>query len=47
MDSLFTQNVLDETEDIPQTDEPVWILGKKYNALKGLINDQCIYQCFR
>lgn len=37
MDSLFTQNVLDEAEDIPQTDEPVWILGKKYNALKGLI----------
>lgn len=43
MDSLFTQNVLDETEDIPQTDEPVWILGKKYNALKGLINDQSVY----
>ncbi|XP_025270330.1 cysteine protease ATG4B isoform X2 [Camponotus floridanus] len=36
MDSLFTQNVLDETEDIPQTDEPIWILGKKYNALKEL-----------
>lgn len=43
MDTLFTQNVLDEAEDIPQTDEPVWILGKKYNALKGLINDQSVY----
>ncbi|XP_072750408.1 cysteine protease ATG4B isoform X7 [Anoplolepis gracilipes] len=36
MDSLFTQNVLDEAEDIPQTDEPIWILGRKYNALKEL-----------
>ncbi|KMQ87067.1 cysteine protease atg4b, partial [Lasius niger] len=36
MDSLFTQNVSDEAEDIPQTDEPVWILGRKYNALKEL-----------
>lgn len=43
MDSLFTQNVSDEAEDIPLTDEPVWILGKKYNALKGLINDQSVY----
>lgn len=38
MDSLFTQNISDEPEDIPQTDEPVWILGKKYNAIKGLIH---------
>lgn len=38
MDSLFTQNISDEPEDIPQTDEPVWILGKKYNAIRGLIN---------
>ncbi|KZC04248.1 PREDICTED: cysteine protease ATG4B [Dufourea novaeangliae] len=36
MDSLFTQNILDEPEDIPQTDEPVWVLGKKYNAIKEL-----------
>lgn len=39
MDTLFTPNVPDETEDIPQTDEPIWILGKKYNAIKGVIND--------
>ena len=26
-----------EPDDIPQTKEPVWILGKKYNALKGII----------
>lgn len=38
MDSLFTQNISDEPEDIPQTDEPVWILGKKYNAIRGLIH---------
>lgn len=37
MDSLFTQNISEEPEDIPQTDEPVWILGKKYNAIRGLI----------
>lgn len=36
MDSLFTQNVCDEPEDIPRTQEPVWILGKKYNAIKEL-----------
>ncbi|XP_078048355.1 autophagy-related 4a isoform X1 [Augochlora pura] len=36
MDSLFTQNIMDETVDIPQTDEPVWVLGKKYNAIKEL-----------
>lgn len=24
-----------EPDDIPQTHEPVWILGKKYNALQG------------
>jgi len=39
MDSLFTQNIPDETEDIPHTDEPVWIFGKKYNAIKGLIDN--------
>lgn len=38
MDSLFTQNISDEPEDIPQTDEPVWVLGKKYNAIRGLID---------
>ena len=36
MDCLFTQNITDEPEDIPQTDDPVWILGKKYNAIKEL-----------
>jgi len=38
MDTLFIPNVSDEAEDIPQTDEPVWILGRKYNAIRGLIN---------
>ncbi|XP_076668220.1 autophagy-related 4a [Andrena cerasifolii] len=36
MDCLFTQNITDDPEDIPQTDDPVWILGKKYNAIKEL-----------
>ncbi|XP_033218750.1 cysteine protease ATG4B [Belonocnema kinseyi] len=36
MDSLFTQNVCEDLEDIPQTEEPVWILGRKYNAMKEL-----------
>jgi len=40
MDTLFTPNVSDVAEDIPQTDEPVWILGRKYNAIRGLINVQ-------
>ncbi|XP_043462794.1 cysteine protease ATG4B [Leptopilina heterotoma] len=36
MDILFTQNPPEDLEDIPQTEEPVWILGKKYNAMKEL-----------
>ncbi|XP_011306547.1 cysteine protease ATG4B [Fopius arisanus] len=36
MDSLFTQNLSDEPDDIPQTQEPVWILGRRYNAIKEL-----------
>ncbi|KAG8036548.1 hypothetical protein G9C98_003870 [Cotesia typhae] len=36
MDSLFMQNSSEELDDIPQTHEPVWILGKKYNAIKEL-----------
>lgn len=24
-----------EPDDIPKTNEPVWILGKKYNAIQG------------
>lgn len=28
-----------EPDDIPKTDEPVWILGKKYNAVQGLLLD--------
>lgn len=26
-----------EPDDIPQTKDPVWILGKKYNAMKGIL----------
>lgn len=26
-----------EPDDIPQTTEPVWILGKKYDAVRGKI----------
>ncbi|XP_053597218.1 cysteine protease ATG4B isoform X2 [Microplitis demolitor] len=36
MDSLFMQNTSEELDDIPQTQDPVWILGKKYNAIKEL-----------
>lgn len=24
-----------EPDDIPQTEEPVWILGRKYSAIQG------------
>lgn len=43
MDSLFTQNICDDLEDIPQTDQPVWILGKKYHALTGIYKYSVIY----
>ncbi|XP_025161971.1 cysteine protease ATG4A isoform X2 [Harpegnathos saltator] len=36
MDTLFIQNIADEAEDIPQVDDPVWILGRVYNAIKEL-----------
>ena len=35
MDSLFNLDLSDESNDIPQTDNFVWILGKKYNSKKG------------
>lgn len=35
MDSFFTQNSSDELDDIPPTENVVWILGRKYNAKKG------------
>lgn len=35
MDSFFTQNTSDELDDIPPTENVVWILGRKYNAKKG------------
>lgn len=44
MDSLFMQNTSEELDDIPQTHEPVWILGKKYNAMKGFIVNEFIFQ---
>lgn len=25
-----------EPDDIPKTNDPVWILGKKYNPIQGL-----------
>lgn len=42
MDSVFdsyldgTIEADDDIDDIPKTNDPVWILGKKYNALQGL-----------
>lgn len=36
MDNFFTQNTSDEPDDIPQTENLVWILGEKYNAKKGI-----------
>lgn len=28
-----------EPDDIPHTSEPVWVLGKKYNAIQGMIRN--------
>lgn len=39
MDCMFETYLTDsplEVDDIPQTKEPVWILGKKYNAIQEL-----------
>lgn len=33
-----------EPDDIPQTSDPVWILGKKYNAVQGVLH--CFVDCF-
>lgn len=40
MDMMFeaylTNEVQLEPDDIPNTKEPVWILGKKYSAIDGM-----------
>ncbi|KAF7281354.1 hypothetical protein GWI33_004837 [Rhynchophorus ferrugineus] len=38
MDCMFEvrREVLGESDDIPQTTDPVWILGRKYNAIQEL-----------
>lgn len=41
MDSVFEAylgqdtGILSEPDDIPKTNDPVWILGKQYNAIQG------------
>lgn len=41
MDSVFEAylgqdgGMLLEPDDIPKTNDPVWILGKQYNAIQG------------
>lgn len=35
MYEAYMEGTTIEPDDIPQTYEPVWILGKKYNALRG------------
>lgn len=36
---LAQDNNLIEPDDIPKTNNPVWILGRRYNAIQGL----CIF----
>lgn len=35
---LAQDSSLIEPDDIPKTNNPVWILGRKYNAIQGVIN---------
>lgn len=36
-----------EPDDIPKTDEPVWILGRKYCAIQGaFISCACVCFCY-
>lgn len=32
-----------EFEDFPETSEPVWVLGKEYNALAGKTVEYVVY----
>lgn len=32
---LAQDNNLNEPDDIPKTNNPVWILGRRYNAIQG------------
>lgn len=34
---LAQDSSLIEPDDIPKTNNPVWILGRKYNAIQGVI----------
>lgn len=53
MDMMFEAYLAHESghleDDIPQTRDPVWILGKKYSAIKGnllhLITFVFVYRC--
>ena len=38
MDNLFMPNASEDFDDLPQTENYVWILGKKYNSKKGKFN---------
>lgn len=34
-----------EPDDIPQTKESVWVLGKKYSAIQGKVKfDSCLFK---
>lgn len=35
---LAQDNSLIEPDDIPKTNSPVWILGRRYNAIQGNFN---------
>lgn len=47
MDSVFEAylgpdaGILSEPDDIPKTNDPVWILGKQYNAIQGKLMMFC------
>lgn len=56
MDSVFetylgVQDGSIEPDDIPKTNEPVWILAKKYNAIQGFVytfsikNRKSLFMC--
>lgn len=39
MDYLAPEYSVTESDDIPRTNSPVWILGRRYNAIQGIYSE--------
>lgn len=43
MEYLAPETNVSEPDDIPKTHNPVWILGRRYNAIQGILYNISIH----